>query len=122
VSHRPPQLTSADMAAWRRLIREAEKAGCGSPAVGDLASAARAARRCVVPGELSKANAFVRLQRATEVFAQAKPSQRLEQAEELGGLVSECRALLDALTPGKGSGRDPPPDPPPRRERADIDG
>lgn len=120
MTNRVPQLTGSDVKAWRRLVAEAEAAGCGSATLGNLALAARSARRCVVPGVLSKANPFVRLQRASDQFVEAKPGQRLDLAADLAALVCECRGLLDALAPRSG-GADPPPDPP-ARFRADIDG
>jgi hypothetical protein len=118
MSHKPPEPTSVELKRWGRLASCAIL--CGEQpgiATGDLAEAARLARKSCVPGVLNHENPFVRLQKAAVRFCEATTAQRRDLAESLGVLGDECRQRL-AVTHGSG----PPSDPPPRRERADIDG
>lgn len=83
---RPPQPTSADIEAWRKLVLQVGRA-CDriDGPMGDLASAADRARKAVMLGEISRNNACFRLVRDCQVFL----------AETLRGRRQLVETMLD---------------------------
>lgn len=91
-----PHVTTADIARWRRLLRETARCAANRDLpLGDLDQACRAARRSVVPaGKADKANPFVRLVRLVQRFVVADALARHEMTVELSGLTTQCEQLL----------------------------
>jgi hypothetical protein len=123
MSRRPPQPTTAELKRWGRLascaVIFADRPDLDT---GDLAEAARLARKVPVPGVLSHDNPFVKLQKAAALYAEGTAAQRRELAGELSARAGECRALLNAIGEAKAAPAATPPPDPPARFRADIDG
>lgn len=105
--------TPEDLARWRTLIAEADKAVKAPPstALPGLKRAADAARRAVVPsGELNDANPAIRLVRLSRRYLAETTAGRRDLQDALGAAVQAARAAM--------------PDAPERREprkRADLD-
>lgn len=92
---RTPHATSADIAKWKRLAKEAARAsGDASVPLGDLEKATAAARRAIVPaGVIDKNNPFVRLVRTSQRYL-ASDRDRVELASDLAVLSQTCEAQL----------------------------
>lgn len=97
-----PHVTTADLARWRRLLREAGQVTTrDAQPNGDFDKAVRDARRSVVPaGKADKTNPFVRLVRLGQRYVMADRVARGELNVELAGLAAQCSAILDP--PGAG--------------------
>ncbi|MDP1642744.1 MAG: hypothetical protein Q8L59_11215 [Phenylobacterium sp.] len=115
---RPPEPTSADLANWRKLVREARKAAAAPAApCGDLSSAERMAKRSIVLGPMSALNPCIQLVRRAGQFAASTVRQRREQAPALIEACEDVEARLKSPAAATGGAV-----PPARRHRADIDG
>ena len=94
---RTPHATTADVAKWRRLVREASvvAAHVGHP-LGDLKKATDAARRAIVPsGVIDKANVFVRLVRTAQKYLAESAAGQALLVAELAMLADLSRQALD---------------------------
>ncbi len=103
-----------DVAAWRRLIRQARQAARNPKAFADaLGAAASACSKAVPPpGYAVRDSVFLRLTLKGHQVWQARGEAREAAASELLALAEACAAALD----------DPPSDERRSRERKDIDG
>lgn len=105
-----PRPTVQDLRKWERLLTRGARVALNP--MGDaqpFVIAAEKAAKAVAPvGHQGAASAFVALVRIGIGFLKLNAVERVEQAERVGGLVGECRAVLDAAPQG--------------RERKDIDG
>lgn len=113
--NRPPELTTDDLARWRRVVRVA--AHCAShprASAADLAIAAKRARKARVPGKLHRDDPAVRLLDAADLYAKRDAVGRAANAPELADLAAEVRRQLDRLAEQDAA--------PPSRYRADLDG
>ncbi len=94
-----PEPSSDDLKHWRALIRQAEAAADNIHApMGDLDRAAARARKAIMPGEISTANAFYRLQTAAWGFVRQSKTDRLQSAAALAELAAVCRRALGEIT------------------------
>lgn len=110
---RLPQPTKADVAAWKRLAREARTAaGRPEASAGDLSAAERTAKRAVVLGAVIRESACVQLVRTARQFCDETARGRRELAGRMLELVAGVEALIAAATAP----------PPAMRHRADLDG
>lgn len=94
---RTPHGTTADVAKWRRLVREASvvAVNVGHP-LGDLKKATDAARRAVVPsGVIDKSNVFVRLVRASQKYLAETAAGQTLLVADLAMLADLARQALD---------------------------
>lgn len=113
-----PEPTSRDLAAWRRLVREARACGLEPGRfTGDLAAAEKQARKALLIGPEARDNPCIGLVRAARRFVGETARGRREVAADLIGLAEQVELLLTA-GPQPGA----TPEPPARRHRADIDG
>jgi hypothetical protein len=112
---RPPEPTSADLRAWRNLVRCARicAAEPAAPA-GDLEKAEKAARRSLVLGVVARENPCIRLVRTAREFVAETQRGRRELADVMHALADDVDRSLQAL--------ERPEPHPGRRPRTDIDG
>lgn len=103
---RAAEPTAAMLARWRRLVREAAKIGASGSGVADLASAADAASKSVIPrGVLARDNPFVRLVRLAQRYVGEPTTGRPALARDLSELADECRRLMRGPEPEAAPGR-----------------
>lgn len=111
--NRPPEPTNQDLARWRTLAKEARKSAERPQApTGELAKAAKSARKAIVLGAVARENPCIQLVRAADRYAGETRRGRAELAAELTRLATEVEARLEAAAGPA----------PPRRFRADLDG
>ncbi len=96
-----PRPSAKDVRLWDRLLKRAEVVGRqGLSGVHPFAVAADKASKAVMPvGHQHDGSAFDRLVKLGRAFDAMVPDERMQRAEEVRALVTECRAALATVVP-----------------------